>query len=165
MVKENEQMVQACFLDLVNYGICRAVSEAVGTEKAKEILRQSGRYNYQQLRAIRDDIEAGDPLTTLENITRFLEEMGYAKRVVVTRVNDNVLEMDMYDISVLDSSRKLVDEGFSPSHFSTNLMFAALDDFGVVADLEELLFDPKENHVKERWTLKGDLQPKTGVKS
>jgi hypothetical protein len=158
MRKKDHPMIRADFLDLINYGICRAVSEAVGPRRAEGILRQAGRYNYKQLKATRDDLQAQDPLATLENIAKFLEEVGYAKRVVVNRLSDMVLEMDMYGISVLDSSRKLVNEGFSPSHISTNLMFAALEDFGIDADLEELLFDPKENHVKERWILKGDMQ-------
>jgi len=146
-------MIRGEFLDLVNYGICRAVSEAVGPERASEIMRQAGRHNFHSLVAQQPYIRENDPLKTLANIAKFLEEVGYAERVVVKRVSDKVLEMDMYGISVIKSSYELIHGGFSPSHISTNLMFAALENQGVTADLEELHFDLNTNHVKERWTL------------
>jgi len=36
----------------------------------------------------------------------------------------------------------------------TNIMFAALEDYGISAELIDLGFDLERNHVTERWVLK-----------
>ncbi|MCS7138124.1 MAG: hypothetical protein NZ941_07135, partial [Candidatus Caldarchaeum sp.] len=62
--------------------------------------------------------------------------------------------VDMYGVSVLDSSVKLTDEDREPSHIMTNTMFAALDEMGYEAELIDLLFDKEANHVREKWIIK-----------
>ncbi|RLG44035.1 MAG: hypothetical protein DRN78_00775 [Thermoproteota archaeon] len=69
-------------------------------------------------------------------------------------MSENEPELDMFGVSVLNSSVELVESGRSPSHYMTNIMFAALEDYGISAELIDLGFDLERNHVKERWILK-----------
>lgn len=142
------------FFDFVNYNVCRAVSEHVGTEQAVKIFERAGEIGYARLKE-RGLIktEGVGPVDVLIQIVKFLESSGYMGRIEVNRVSDTEMVVDMYQVSVLDSSIQLTDEGYAPSHFMTNLMFAALKDYGMRAELEELVFEDEVDHVQERWSL------------
>ncbi len=142
------------FLDLINYGICYVLNERYGKEETERVFKEVGKILYARIKEEGLITPAKDPMDTLIEIARFLEKMGYMARIDITRRSDRELELDMYGISVLDSSVKLVESGRSPSHYMTNIMFAALQDYGIDAELIDLGFDVKENHVKEKWILK-----------
>ncbi len=55
-------------------------------------------------------------METFIGIAKFLGEMGYIKKVFVSKVSENELELDILCVSVLNSSVKLVESGRSPSH-------------------------------------------------
>ncbi len=146
--------VDPVFLDLINYGICRVLNERLGKEATEEIFREVGRVCYRRARE-RGLIERReDPLDTLVEVARFLERAGYMERIEVTKVSENELVLDMYGVSVLESSIELVESGMAPSHYMTNLMFAALEEHGIAAELIDLGFDREGNHVREKWVLK-----------
>lgn len=52
------------------------------------------------------------------------------KKIEIQRKSETEAIVDMYGVSVLDSSIKLTSEGKEPSHIMTNTMFAALDELG-----------------------------------
>jgi len=143
------------FFDMLNYSICRAVNEALGKDGAESIFRKVGEINYGILKAKGEIKPSEDPLDTLEQIARYLERVGYMEKIEIKRVSDRELLLKMHGVSVLDSSVKLVDSGMAPSHYMTNLMFAALKEYGVEAELIDLGFDVEKNVVQEKWVLKG----------
>lgn len=149
-----EESVTAAFFDFLNYNLCRAVSEHGGREQAVKIFERAGEIGYTELKErglIKTD--GVSPMDVLIQIVKFLEESGYMGRIEVNRVSDTEMVVDMYQVSVLDSSMRLTDDGYAPSHIMTNLMFAALKDCGMSAKLDELAFEGEVNHVQERWSL------------
>ena len=64
----------------------------------------------------------------------------------------------MFGVSVIKSSIRLTEEGDSPSHFMTNLMFAALREIsGVRADIYDLTLEQpsaETGYTMEKWILK-----------
>jgi uncharacterized protein YcsI (UPF0317 family) len=142
------------FFDFVNYNFCRAISEHVGREQAVKVFERAGEIGYTTLKgqgAIRTDGQS--PLDVLVQIVRFLEENGYMGRIELNRISETEMQVDMYGISVMDSSTRLTDQGYAPSHIMTNLMFAALKEFGMSVELTELEFEPEADHVREHWKL------------
>ncbi|MCS7129735.1 MAG: hypothetical protein NZ919_03765, partial [Candidatus Caldarchaeum sp.] len=132
-------MVDEKFFDTLNYCICSAVNKAVGKQMAREVFRDVGRFHFKALRE-NGAVKLGKtPLETLENIARYLEKSGYIKRIDIRKTGENEAIVDMYGVSVLDSSVKLTDEDREPSHIMTNTMFAALDEMGYEAELIDLL--------------------------
>ncbi len=145
--------ISAEFLDLVNYCVCSAVSRSFGRTEAEKVFRLAGRIAYDELRTKRD-MQALDPIELLKRIAKFLEDAGYMDTIEVQRRGNNQVVVDMYGVSVWHSSDRLSKEGAAPSHYMTNLMFAALETFDLQADIQNLEFkeEPK-GHVREMWTL------------
>jgi hypothetical protein len=142
------------FFDFVNYNVCRAISERVGREAAAEVFERAGEIGYTTLKQQGVvQTEGQRPLDVLVQIVRFLEENGYMGRIELNRISDVEMEVNMIGVSVLDSSIDLTDQGYSPSHIMTNLMFAALKEFGMSFELNELEFEPEADHVREHWKL------------
>lgn len=147
-------MVDSKFFDIINYCMCDTVNKFLGKEEAAKLFRTMGKLHYSELKKrglVKPD---PDPLKTLENIIEYLEKSKYMGKITVKRVGENEMIVDMYDVSVFDSSIKLVDEGKSPSHIMTNTMFAALEEAGYEAEICDLFFDKNENHVTEKWIVK-----------
>ena len=144
------------FFDIINYCICSAVTETVGVEEARKIFRRMGRIHYEELkrRGIVRAEPSMSPMDLLESIARYLESSGYVEKIAIRRIGEEEAIVDMYGVSVLESSVRLVDEGKEPSHIMTNTMSAALEDMGYSIRLVDLLFDREANHVREKWILK-----------
>lgn len=142
------------FFDFVNYNFCRAISERVGREAAVQVFERAGEIGYTALKQQGViQTEGQSALDVLVQIVRFLEDNGYMQRIELNRISGTEMEVNMYGISVMDSSVHLTDQGYSPSHIMTNLMFAALKEFGMSAELNELEFEPDADHVREHWSL------------
>ncbi|MEM4415651.1 MAG: hypothetical protein QXH32_06795 [Candidatus Caldarchaeum sp.] len=147
-------MVDEKFFDRINYSICDAISRTLGSEKAREIFRMMGRTHYAELKREGLIVTDGSPLAVLESIARYLENSGYMKKIVINKLGENEAIVDMYGVSVLDSSVRLTRENKQPSHIMTNTMVAAFEEKGYEVELVDLVFDVDSNHVREKWILK-----------
>jgi len=143
------------FLDIINYAICSAVNDILGPERARELFRKVGEYHLEE--AIRRgylSLEGKKPLDALLDIARYLEEMGYMGKIEIERLSDTEAIVTMRDVSVTESSIRLLSQGKEPSHYMTNLMFAALRKLGIEAELRDLEAKPEENMFKEHWIIR-----------
>jgi hypothetical protein len=142
------------FLDIVNYAVCEAVNDFVDG-KATEFFRRVGEYHLEEaLRRGVVKIEPNDkPLDALVRIARYLESYGYMKEIRINRIDEKEATVEMLGVSVTDSSAQLVGEKKQPSHYMTNVMFAALKKLGVQAELRDMEFDREEKHFKEYWKI------------
>ncbi|MDK2384119.1 MAG: hypothetical protein QI199_04835 [Candidatus Korarchaeota archaeon] len=143
------------FLDIINYAICSAVNEFLGPEKAREFFRRVGEHHLEEaMRRGLISLEGRKPLDALLGIARYLEDMGYMGRIEIERLSDTEAIVTMRDVSVTESSLRLLGEGKEPSHYMTNLMFAALRRLGIEAELRDLEARPEENTFREHWIIK-----------
>jgi hypothetical protein len=140
------------FFDFVNLALCTAINRICGKERAEEIFKEAEEVMFS---LIRSNVVGENPITTLKNIARYLERSGYMERIEI-KETDEGLQLDMYGVSVLRSSDKLVRSGMAPSHIMTNIMFAALREAGIEAELRELEIDVDKGHVREMWIFKKD---------
>jgi hypothetical protein len=142
------------FLDIINYAVCEAVNEYVDG-KAIEFFRTVGEYHLAEaLRRGVVRIESTDkPLDALIKIAKYLESFGYMEQIRINRIDDKEAIVEMLGVSVTDSSATLLGEKKQPSHYMTNVMFAALKKFGVKAELKDMEYDQKEKHFKEYWKI------------
>lgn len=145
------------FLDLFNYGICKALSERYGKEAAAEVFRRAGEVEFEELKRI-VEFKSREPYEVLRTVGEFLEEMGYMAEIRLTKVEEDEVIIEMFGVSVIESSIRLTQEDASPSHIMTNLMFAALKDLcNVRADIIDLTLEqpsPEAGYAKEKWVLK-----------
>ncbi len=104
------------------------------------------------------EFPSSDPYEVLRTVGKFLEDMGYMSKIRLTKVEENEVIIEMFGVSVIKSSIRLVEGGDSPSHFMTNLMFAALKEMsGVRADIYDLTLEQpsaETGYAKEKWVLK-----------
>ena len=151
------RMVRPKFLDFVNYNICKAYSEMHGKDAAVGFFRRVGEIGFQELRGM-VDFPSSDPYDVLRTMGEFLEGMGYMSKIQLTKVEEDEVIIEMFGVSVIKSSIRLVEGGASPSHFMTNLMFAALKELsGVRADIYDLTLEQpsaETGYAKEKWVLK-----------
>jgi len=151
------RMVKPEFLDFVNYNICKAYSEIHGKDEAVGFFRRVGEIGFEQLRGM-VDFPSADPYEVLKAVGGFLEDMGYMSKIQLTKVEEGEVIIEMFGVSVIDSSIRLTEGGASPSHFMTNLMFAALKEVsGVHADIYDLTLEQpsaETGYGMEKWVLK-----------
>jgi hypothetical protein len=142
------------FLDIVNYAVCETVNEYMDG-KAKEFFRRVGEYHLQEaLRRGLVKIEPSDkPLDALIKIAKYLESYGYMEEIRINRIDEKEAMVEMLGVSVTNSSAQLLGEKKQPSHYMTNVMFAALKTLGVQAELRDMEFDRGEKHFKEYWKI------------
>lgn len=147
-------MIQPEFFDTVNYALCRAVDDFLG-ERAGEFFRRLGEYHLEEAAAkgvVRFRPEDA-PLEVLIRIAEYLESSGYMERIVIDRLSDREAVVEMHGVTVTASSTKLLREGRRPSHFMTNLMFAALGRFSIRAELRDMEYDGGARRFKEYWKI------------
>jgi hypothetical protein len=142
------------FLDIVNYAICQAVNEYM-EGRASEFFRKVGEYHLDEaLRRGLVRIEPSDkPLDALLRIAKYLESYGYMEQIRINRIDEKEATVEMLGVSVTDSSARLLGEKKQPSHYMTNVMFAALKRLGVQAELRDMEFNREEKHFKEYWKI------------
>ncbi len=151
------KMVKPEFLDFVNYNICKTYSEKYGKERAEEFFRRVGEIGFEELNKM-VDFPSSDPYDVLRTVGKFLEDMGYMSKIQLTKVEEDEVVIEMFGASVIRSSIRLVEGGDSPSHFMTNLMFAALKEVsGIRADIYDLTLEQpsaETSYTMEKWVLK-----------
>jgi hypothetical protein len=142
------------FLDIVNYAVCETVNEYVDG-RAKEFFRKVGEYHLDEaLRRGLVRVEPDDkPLDALIKIAKYLESCGYMEEIRINRIDEKEATVEMLGVSVTDSSAKLLGENKQPSHYMTNIMFAALRRLGVQAELRDMEYEPDKKHFKEYWKI------------
>ena len=142
------------FLDVINYAVCQAVNDYVDG-RATEFFRKVGEYHLDEaLRRGMVKVEPSDkPLDALIKIAKYLESMGYMEQIRINRIDEKEATVEMLGVSVTDSSAKLLGEKKQPSHYMTNVMFAALKRLGARAELRDMEFDRAEKHFKEYWKI------------
>lgn len=142
------------FLDIINYSICQAVNEFLDN-KAVELFRRVGEHHLDE--AIRRGFVRIDrgrkPLDNLIEIARYLESTGYMEKIVIERLSEDEAFVEMYGVSVTQSSVKLLREGKHPSHYMTNIMLATLSRLGIHAELKDVAFDEQGRKFKEHWKI------------
>ena len=104
------------------------------------------------------DFPSIDPYEVLKTVGVFLEEIGYMSKIQLSKVEEDYVIIEMFGVSVIKTSIRMVDGGSSPSHFMMNLVFAALKEMsGVHADVYDLTLQQpsaKTGYAKEKWVLK-----------
>ncbi len=93
------------------------------------------------------------PLEVLIKIAKYLESTGYMQKITVQKLSDHEAIVEMQQVSVTVSSAQLLRANKQPSHFMTNIMFAALRRRGVQADLRHMDFDVENATFKEYWKI------------
>jgi len=142
------------FLDIINYAVCETVNEYVDG-RAIEFFRRVGEHHLDEaLRRGLVKLEPNDkPLDALIKIAKYLETYGYMQEIRINRIDEKEATVEMLGVSVTDSSAKLLGEKKQPSHYMTNIMFAALKRLGVQAELRDMEFNRDEKHFKEYWKI------------
>ena len=104
------------------------------------------------------DFPSIDSYEVLKTVGVFLEEMGYMSKIQLSKVEEDEVIIEMFGVSVIKTSIRMVEGGSSPSHFMMNLVFAALKEMsGVHADVCDLTLQQpsaKTGYAKEKWVLK-----------
>jgi hypothetical protein len=123
--------------------------------KASEFFKKVGEYHLDEaLRRGLVRIEPSDkPLDALLRIAKYLESYGYMEEIRINRIDEKEATVEMLGVSVTDSSARLLGEKKQPSHYMTNIMFAALKRLGVQAELRDMEFNREEKHFKEYWKI------------
>ena len=75
------------------------------------------------------------------------------ERIIINKLGEGEAIVEMFGVSVTESSRELLDAGRHPSHYMTNIMLAALRRLGIRAELREVEYDEKQDSFKEHWTI------------
>jgi len=155
--KQPVRQIKPEFLDFVNYGVCKALSDRYDKEAAVEVFRRAGEIGFENLKKV-VEFKSREPYQVLKTVGNFLEEMGYMAKISLTKVEENEIIIEMSGVSVIASSIRLTQEGASPSHIMTNLMFAALKNLcNVRADIIDLTLEQpsaESGYAREKWVLK-----------
>ncbi len=147
-------MIKNEFFDSINYAICRAVDFHMG-ERATELFRTVGEFHLEEAlrRGLISFQPADSPLDRLCKVARYLEACGYMEKIVVDIVSGTEAIVEMHGVTVSESSARLLGEGRIPSHYITNMMFAALKGLAIRADLQDMEYDAAAARFKEYWRI------------
>jgi hypothetical protein len=151
-----EKCLKTDFLDVINYATCQTVNDYLDG-KATEFFQKVGEYHFDEAlkRGLIKIAPSDKPLDALIKIAKYLESVGYMGKVLINKLGDDEAFVEMYEVSVTKSSAMMIREGKAPSHFMTNIMFAALKRLGIQAELEDVGFDEERRHFKEHWKILG----------
>ncbi len=147
--------IQNDFFDAQVYGIYMATRDLLG-ERGEELVALSGRYVFRRLRASLD-LEGKNPVEVVRVLADYLEAAGYYERAEITEIGANEFYYDMYGVSIFGCVKDLEREGGVLPHFSTALIFAALEEIcGMKAELAHLEMSGAgaDFHGREKWVLK-----------
>ena len=147
-------MILPEFFDTINYAICQAVNQYLPDE-AKAFFRKVGEYHLDEALARGFiTLQPEDaPLEVLIKIAKYLESTGYMQKITIQKLSDHEAIVEMQQVSVTISSAQLLKADKQPSHFMTNIMFAALQQRGVQADLRHMDYDVENATFKEYWKI------------
>lgn len=78
------------------------------------------------------------------------------ERVSIHRLSEKDAIVEINGVTVAESSARLLKEGNAPSHFMTNIVFAALKTYAIQAGLKDMEYDEKETRFWEYWKILQD---------
>lgn len=152
-----QAMVQPAFFDRVIYSLYRAAGEKWGQE-VWDIVWKAGEILLDEI-AREHAIQGETPLGTLQNLARYLVDVGYVDHLDITPLSPTRLRYRMGRPVILEGARRLIEAHLPPPHISTALMFAALRRFhGLKA---EMVGDPRflpDGTAVEIWELRPATQ-------
>jgi hypothetical protein len=142
------------FLDTINYAICQAANEYLGKETPKFFGRVGEYHLNEAMKRGFVKLDPSDkPLNNLIEIAKYLESTGYMEKILIDKLADDEAIIEMYGVSVTESSANLLKAGKHPSHYMTNIMLAALQKLGIRGELREVGYDEKQRSFKEYWKI------------
>ncbi len=140
------------FFDLELYCVYKAVTELFGNEQAWQLVWRSGKVMFEEI-CREKNLRITDPIEIMEKITEYLEEAGYSEKLAVRRTGEDSIEYEMLRPAIGPGAQRLIKEGAVPAHISTSVLFAALNKFGLKAEIiGEPSFRPDGTAV-EKWRL------------
>ena len=148
----HERQIDPAFFDLEIYAIYRAIWENWGDEAWKVVWR-AGEVLFDEIQA-RLHLNTEAPLTAMQDLAKYLVDVGYFADMLVRQTSDDELEYEMVEPAILPGAERIIAEGGVPAHISTSVMFAGLKKlFGLTAEMiGEPEFTP-DGRAIEKWKL------------
>lgn len=144
--------VDSDFFDLVFYSVYRAIHDLLG-EKTWDVVWRSGEIMYSEIKSRLGLSGERDPVRVLERIIEWLKSVGYVEDASIKRVSEDTIEYTMSTPVISRGAERLIRERRVPPHISTSILFAALREHGLKAELVgEPIFLP-DGRAVERWRL------------
>lgn len=148
------RVVHADLLNLETVGICRALSELFG-EKGWEVTWRSGEIVFEELKKELNITET-EPLPLIQQISRWLVDVGYFDSIEVTQPSEDLLVYDIENPVPRWATERLRETNSVQPHFSATLMMAALRQMcGIEARMESVkseFLSPTKS--RQRWRLR-----------
>jgi len=144
--------VSSDFFDLELYAVYRAAHELVGEETWKIVWRV-GEIVYERIKEEIGAAKARTPAEALARVLEWLKEVGYVEDAGLREVSAEEIEYTMLNPAILLGAQQLISEDRVPAHVSTAIMFAALGQFGLRA---EIVGEPEflpGGYMVEKWRL------------
>ncbi len=140
------------FFDLELYCIYRAATELFGNEQAWRLVWRSGEVMFDEIH--REKIlQITDPIDLLKRIAAYLEEAGYSEKLSIRKFADDSIEYEMLRPVIGPGAQRLISEDAVPAHISTAVLFAALKQFDMKAEIVGEPFFRPDGTVIEKWRL------------
>ena len=140
------------FFDLEIYAIYYAIYDLIGEDTWK-VVWKVGEIVYEEIKDKIGATDVKDPFEALRKLAEWLKKVGYIEDIEVRKVAEDEVEYIMLNPIITPGAKKLVKEGRVPAHISTALMFAALKQFNMKA---EMIGEPKflpDVRAIEKWKL------------
>lgn len=122
-------MVKPEFFNLETYATYTALNELFSKE-AWKIVWRAGEHAFAEVKN-KLHITETDPILLIKILARYLEDMGYARRLDLEKVGEDEFLWYIYDTASREGLHK-IRRRFGPDavfpHYSTSIMFAALKD-------------------------------------
>ena len=140
------------FFDLEIYAIYYAVYDLLGEDTWK-VVWKAGEIVYEEIKSKIGADKAKEPFEALKRLADWLKDVGYIEDIEVRKVSEDEVEYVMLNPIIGPGAKRLVEAGRVPAHISTALMFAALKEFGMKA---EMIGKPEflpDGRAVEKWKL------------
>jgi hypothetical protein len=151
-VRERRTCVDPDFFDLEIYAIYHAVYDLV-KEDTWKVVWKAGEIVYDEIKDKIGVVGEKDPFKVLKKLAEWLKQVGYINDIELHKIAEDEIEYVMFEPIITPGAKRLIKEGRVPAHISTSLMYAALKQFNMRA---EMVGEPRflpDGRVIERWKL------------
>jgi len=149
---ERKICVDPGFFNLEIYAIYHAMYDLIG-EDAWRVVWKVGEIVYAEMKEDIGISGAENVFDALKKLAEWLKRVGYVEDAQVRKVAEDEVEYVMLNPIIGAGAKRLIEEKRVPAHISTALMFAALKQFNMKA---EIVGEPaflSDGKVVERWRL------------